>query len=289
MCELQNMAKLHQQELLSLLRKYSILACTLSFLLPFSMGAISGITVMKDFDRHKVMYEKVYFFRNMSGQPEALIFAVSSFVQVFSMLHCFVFPALVMTFLSLIYSTYASILKRRLLDVREKLLRDLTRQVLSETLDILTTARQIHGEIENSVSFLAFLAYVLTFVHILNLVCIYANDFLASMKILRCIYSINIFLWTLIWFVMLTLCGSKINSIARLLKSLAQDIVSVQGIGHRQKRNKELLYLLLLNDGSKFNLRFTGWSMFYVDKKLFLSTSGVLVTYGVLFAKGLRS
>ncbi|GFS34091.1 hypothetical protein TNIN_456571 [Trichonephila inaurata madagascariensis] len=50
------------------------------------------------------------------------------------------------------------------------------------------------------------------------------------------------------------------------------------------KKGEEQKDLNILSACSDIELRFTGWGMFVVDKTLFLTTTGVLVTYGVLFA-----
>ncbi|GIY59431.1 uncharacterized protein CEXT_444981 [Caerostris extrusa] len=279
----------HQHFPLPSVKKYAISACVLSFLLPVSTTVVTSIFVMTDVDGHRSMINKLYFTSNSTVSSEILFGIMSVGLQILTTVHFFIFPALTMTLLSFIYSSYIDILKHRLVSTRQNLFKNVTQRTISDALDFLTAARKIHGDIEESVSFIAFLAYALTFENILNLVCIFSNDFLASMVVLRALYSINNFLCTTIWFIVLTLCGSKANCIGFLLKSLSQDIITHQNIVSKQRGNKELLYLHLLKDCSKLNLRFTGFGMFLVDKKLFLSTSGVLLTYGVLFGRDLRA
>ncbi|GIY04493.1 uncharacterized protein CDAR_252901 [Caerostris darwini] len=286
--KLHDFSKFHQHFPLPSVKKYAISACVLSFLLPISTTVVTLIFVMTDVDGHRSMINKLYFTSNSTVSSEVLFGIMSVGLQILTAVHFFIFPALTMTLLSFIYSSYIDILKHRLVSTRQNLSKKVTQQTISEALDFLTAVRKIHGDIEDSVSFIAFLAYALTFENILNLVCIFSNDFLSSMVVLRALYTINNFLWTTVWFIVLTLCGSKTNCIGFLLKSLSQDIITHQNMDSKLRGNKELLYLHLLKDCSKLSLRFTGFGMFLVDKKLFLSTSGVLLTYGVLFGRDLR-
>ncbi|GFY70632.1 uncharacterized protein TNIN_266081 [Trichonephila inaurata madagascariensis] len=288
--KLQSFSKSQQCVLHSSERRYVTLGCVLSFLFPAVIVVISIAFLMTDTEAHKGIYEKFFHIRNISNLSKTLIGILSTLLQTLFTLHYFVFPALIMTLLSFVYSSYSNILKHRLLDVRQDLLTDMTQSALSETLKILSTARKIHSFVENSVSFIAFLCYVLIFENILNLVCVLTNNFIWSSKTIRLMHSINIFFWTTTWLMILTLCGSKIKRIKHFLKHLMQDIVPRQNHSHKPgNESKEMLYLLLLNECSKFNLQFTGWGMFLIDKKLFLSIASILVTYGVLFATELRS
>ncbi|GFR16738.1 uncharacterized protein TNCT_726551 [Trichonephila clavata] len=288
--KLQNFAKPQQRVLNSSERRYVTLGCVLSFLFPAVIVVISIAFLMTDTEAHKGIYEKFFHIRNMSNSSKTLYGILSTLLQTLFTLHYFVFPALIMTLLSFVYSSYSNILKLRLSDIRQDLLKDMTQSVLSETLKILATARKIHSFVENSVSFIAFLCYVLIFENILNLVCVLTNNFIWSSKTIRLMHSINIFFWTTTWLMILTLCGSKIKRIKHFLKHLMQDIVPRQNHSYKPGNgSKEMLYLLLLNECSKFNLQFTGWGMFLIDKKLFLSIASILVTYGVLFATELRN
>ncbi|GFS56931.1 uncharacterized protein NPIL_395631 [Nephila pilipes] len=89
------------------------------------------------------------------------------------------------------------------------------------------------------------------------------------------------------WFVVLTTCGSLGAETEAFFKNMIQEVIS-KNFGVKSKGHKELMYMNLLNSYSGWELRFTGWGIFEIDKKLFLTVSGVLVTYGVLFASELR-
>ncbi|GFT85821.1 uncharacterized protein NPIL_483381 [Nephila pilipes] len=282
--KLQSFAKPQQQVLHSSERRYVILGCVLSFLLPAIVVVVSISFLMTDTEAHRGIYEKFFHIRNMSNRSKTLYGVLSSCLQTLFTLHYFVFPALIMTLLSFVYSSYSNILKHRLSDVRQDLLRDMTESTLSETLKILATARKIHSFVEDSVSFIAFLCYVLIFENILNLVSLFTNNFLSFSKLIRLMHCVNIFFWTTTWLIILTLCGSKIKRIKHFLKHLMQDIVPRQNNKWKPNGSKEMLHLLLLNECTKFNLQFTGWGMFLIDKKLFLSICSILITYGVLFA-----
>ncbi|GFY59775.1 uncharacterized protein TNIN_405191 [Trichonephila inaurata madagascariensis] len=104
---------------------------------------------------------------------------------------------------------------------------------------------------------------------------------------MRDAYSISIFSWTAVWFVVLTMCGSQSSGPELFIKNMAQEVIS-ENFGMKYESQREMVYMNLLNSCSGYEVRFTGWGMFEVDKKLFLTVSSILVTYSVLFASELR-
>ncbi|GFQ90125.1 hypothetical protein TNCT_544891, partial [Trichonephila clavata] len=129
--------KPQQRVLNSSERRYVTLGCVLSFLFPAVIVVISIAFLMTDTEAHKGIYEKFFHIRNMSNSSKTLYGILSTLLQTLFTLHYFVFPALIMTLLSFVYSSYSNILKLRLSDIRQDLLKDMTQSVLSETLKIL--------------------------------------------------------------------------------------------------------------------------------------------------------
>ncbi|KAG8189096.1 hypothetical protein JTE90_028640 [Oedothorax gibbosus] len=149
-------------------------------------------------------------------------------------------------------------------------------------------ANRIHRDMEKSLSLTAFLTYVLTFGNILNIVCIFAVNFLSNMQTLRSLYTNSVFIWTISWFVFLTICGSRATELGYFLKNIVQEVATKSLRYPPVKSSRDLMYLQLFDACSKLNLNFTAWGMFRLNKRLLLTTSGVLVTYGILFASEIR-
>ncbi|GFW71658.1 uncharacterized protein TNCV_2548701 [Trichonephila clavipes] len=274
----------HRKHIQSSLRKYAILACGLCVFFPGSIAMTSTVMILRNVEKYRFTLE-------LAGQNSTSFNLVSIFVfighQIMFMVHFFMFPGLVMTLLSFVYLSYVKAFQRHLEAMRFRLLNHFSREEISKVLMLFTVGQKIRLDIEKSMSFIAFFAYVLTFGNILFLVCGYASDYLADEKNIREVYFISIFSWTLGWFVVLTTCGSQGVDSETFIKNMTQEVITknfeMKGEGH-----KRLIYMNLLNSCSGCEVRFTGWGMFEVDKKLFLTVLGVLVTYGVLFASELR-
>lgn len=278
-------ANLNQNDLPnSMAKKLAIFACGLCFVVPTVVSGAIIVIVLCYPDHHKDLN---YFVRNETSSHFVynIMFAV---IQTAYTIVFLVFPGLVMTLLSFMYLSYINAIKRRFLSEKKKLLSNFSQQAVSECLNVLMTAKKIHSEMEEALSLIAFLTYVLTFGNILNIVCVFATNFMSSMKTIRSVYTINVFIWTVSWFVVMTICGSRATGLGNFLKDVAQDIVARSLRDLRRKSSKDLIHLQLFGAFSKLDLCFTAWGMFRVNKRLLLTTSGLLVTYSVLFASELR-
>ncbi|GFR22253.1 uncharacterized protein TNCT_331661 [Trichonephila clavata] len=266
------------------LRNYAILACGLCVFIPGSIAMTSTVMILHNVEKYK-------FTLGLTGQNSTSFNLVSIFVfighQIMFMVHFFMFPGLVMTLLSFAYLSYVKTFQRHLEAMRFGLLNHFSKEEISKALMLLTVAQKIRSDVEKSMSFIAFIAYVLTFGNILFLVCGYASDYLADEKSVREVYFISIFSWTLGWFVVLTTCGSRGVETETFIKDMTQEVIS-KNFYMKCEGHKRLIYMNLLNSCSGCEVKFTGWGMFEVNKKLFLTVLGVLVTYGVLFASELR-
>lgn len=276
-------ASLSQNDLRnSMAKKLAILACGLCFVVPAVVSVSIIVIVLCYPDHHKDLN---YFVRNETHFVYNIMFVVT---QTAYSLVFLVFPGLVMTLLSFMYLSYINSVKRRFLSEKKKLLSNFSQQAVSECLTVLMTAKKIHSQMEDALSLIAFLTYVLTFGNILNIVCVFATNFMSSMKTLRSVHTINVFIWTVSWFVVMTVCGSRATGLGNFLKDVAEDIVARSLRDLRRKSSKDLIHLQLFDAFSKLDLCFTAWGMFRVNKRLLLTTSGLLVTYSVLFASELR-
>ncbi|GFS56923.1 uncharacterized protein NPIL_395601 [Nephila pilipes] len=266
--------------------KSALFACGLCLFTPVSIAVCSTAMIFSDVDKYR-------FILNLINKDSATSLNIVSILiffghQVMYMIHFFMFPGLMMTFLSFVYLTFVKTFLRHLEAIRFELLHKFSREAISKALMVFTVARKIRSDIEKSVSFITFVAYVLTFGNILHLVCACASDYLSDEESMRDAYSISIFSWTVVWFIVLTMCGSQVAGIEVFSKNMGQEVISMN-FESKTEGNKKLIYLTLLNSCSGYKMRFTGWGMFEVDKKLFLTISGVLVTYGVLFTSELRN
>ncbi|GFW07544.1 uncharacterized protein TNCV_3916771 [Trichonephila clavipes] len=163
--------------------------------------------------------------------------------------------------------------------MRCKLLRNLSRKDISNALIIFAIAKNIHQYIENAMSFICFLAYVLTFGKIIQAISLIVTDYMSDEESIKIMHWYIIPIWTMTWFVVLTMCGTQAKESDAFIKSMNQKVATK----NFAKTREEAKVLNILSACSDIELRFTGWGMFVVDKKLFLTTTGVLVTYGVLF------
>lgn len=267
------------------LRKCALFTCSVSVAFPFIILATVLPFVLSDFEQHS---GTSYLSRTMLHSSRTLFQLAFTALQVVYTIHAFVFPALVMTLLGFIYKSFVDVFRRHITEIRMDLQKDLSRETVSRSLKILETAQRMHCQVEEAISFTIVLAYALAFGNVLNLVGVISSDYMSSIKVVRDVYFLCIFLWTTTWFVLLTLCGSRVFRASHFLKSIALEIIPKNLIDARFIGNKELIYVQLFNTCSKLELHFTAWGMFQVDKKLLLTTSGVMVTYGVLIATELK-
>ncbi|GFW07520.1 uncharacterized protein TNCV_3916531 [Trichonephila clavipes] len=144
-------------------------------------------------------------------------------------------------------------------------------------------AKKIHRDIEKAVSFISFLVYVLIFGRIMQAVSAIISKYMPGDASVQIMHSYFILTSTVMWFVLLTMCGVQTKKIETFIKNMNQEVMTKYFI-MLGEGNSNLESVNLLNSCSDIELRFTGWGMFVVDKKLFLTIMGVLVTYGVLFA-----
>ncbi|GFT64933.1 uncharacterized protein NPIL_25171 [Nephila pilipes] len=191
-----------------------------------------------------------------------------------------------LSFISFVYLFYVKTFELHLSEIRLTLLEEFSKKNIFRAIIILKKAKNVYHAIETAVSFSAFLAYVLTFTNILYLVCGFISDYLAEDKNTQNGYSLIIFLWTVSWFILLTVCGSQATGIECFIKNMIQEVIS-SNFDKNPEKYKEFEYLNLMNSCSKFKLQFTGWGMFVVDKRLFLTITGIVVTYGALLASTL--
>ncbi|GFS56926.1 uncharacterized protein NPIL_395611 [Nephila pilipes] len=267
------------------LRKFAILACGLCIVVPLSIVVGSSVWILGNIERHPIVLQVI----SQNSTNKSKVLPALAFIghQIVYLIHFFMFPGLVMTLLSFVYLSYVRTFRRHLEAIRFELLHNFSREEISKALTVFTVARKIHLDIEKTMSFITLVAYVLVFGNIIHLVCILASNYLSGEESMRDVYSISIFSWTTVGFILLTLCGSQGAEAEVFIKNMIQEVIS-KNFGMKYESQKEMIYMNLLNSCSVYEVRFTGWGMFEVDKKLFLTVSGVLVTYGVLFASELR-
>ncbi|GFW06099.1 uncharacterized protein TNCV_4478911 [Trichonephila clavipes] len=188
-----------------------------------------------------------------------------------------------MILISFTYLYFVKTFYKQLKSIQFRLLQDFSRQEVSRALVAFTVAKKIHQDIEKKLSFKTFLAYVMAFGNILQVVCAFITDFMSEEKTMQNLFSFAIFFWTIGGFVLLTICGTQVAKIEVIVKDIRQEVIS-KNFGKKPEVQNDLACLNLYDACSSLELRFTAGGMFEVDKKLFLTISGVLVTYGVLFA-----
>ncbi|GFS56934.1 uncharacterized protein NPIL_395641 [Nephila pilipes] len=267
------------RQIRSSLWKYAVFACGLCFFFPMSVAASSTALILNNIDK----YDFVMVSHNSTTASFILFTIILTGHQVMYMINFYVFPGLVMTLICFVYVSYVSTFQKHLDAMRIGLLKRFSGGEMSRALAVFTQARKVHQDIEKSVSFVTFLAYVIIFGNTLHLVCASVSNYLSQEGSMRDAYSITIFSWTALWLIVLTMCGSRVTGTEVFIKNMSQEISSVKPEGPQR-----LMCLNFFNSCSGFNMRFSGWKMFNVDKKLILTISGVLVTYGVLLASELR-
>ncbi|GFU39356.1 uncharacterized protein NPIL_561501 [Nephila pilipes] len=221
--------------------------------------------------------------QNSTSNSKVLFAIIMTGHQFIFSIHFLVFPGMVMILISFTYLFFVKTFQRQLEVTRFRLLQKFSSQVVSKTWNVFTVAKSLHQDIESTVSFISFLAYVLTFGNILNVVSIIITKFLSGEENMQHAYSYTIFSWTVLWFVLLTVSGAKATKIETFIKNMRQQVIS-KNFGKNPAIHNELACLNLFNACSDCEFQFTGWGMFEVNKKLFFTISGILITYGMLFA-----
>ncbi|GFW06103.1 uncharacterized protein TNCV_4478951 [Trichonephila clavipes] len=263
------------------LQKKAILTSGFCVLFPIIMFLASTVPALIDIDR---TMSTVNLMVQNSTSNYKVIFAITLIGNQFIFsIHFLVFPGMVMILLSFTYLYFFKAFHQQLEAVRFRLLHNFSSQEVSKTWNVLTVAKSVHQDIEVSFSFTTFLAYILTFGNILNVVSVIVTKFLSDEGSMQHAYSYTILSWTVLWFVVLTVSGTKLAKIESFIKNLMQEVIS-KNLGKKPEGRNELACLNFFNAGFDCEFQFTGWGMFKVDKKLFLTISGILITYGMLFA-----
>ncbi|GFR02194.1 uncharacterized protein TNCT_410931 [Trichonephila clavata] len=259
------------------LRKYAILACAVCLLFPLALviGCVSFALLKMD---KYISSVKLINQNSSNSRVEYALFITGH--TVLYMNHTLIFPGLVTVLLSFTYLSFIKTFQTHLDEMRCKLLRNLSRREISRALIVFTIAKEIHQDIEKAMSFVSFLVYVLSFGKIISVISIIVTDILPNEESMKIMHSYFIPIWTMMWFILLTMCGTQAKKSEAFIKNMNQEVATKNFV----KKGEEQKDLNILNSCSKIELRFTGWGMFVVDKTLFLSTAGVLVTYGVLYA-----
>ncbi|KAG8189097.1 hypothetical protein JTE90_028640 [Oedothorax gibbosus] len=268
----------------SIYRNYALFACSVSFVIPLIVAISATVVVLGNSTEHK----DITLIGDETGYSYNIYMIGFVTTQILYTVNFLVFPGLVMTFLSFMYLSYIDAVKRHFEAELLNILRNFSHEAISKCLNIFMVANRIHRDMEKSLSLTAFLTYVLTFGNILNIVCIFAVNFLSNMQTLRSLYTNSVFIWTISWFVFLTICGSRATELGYFLKNIVQEVATKSLRYPPVKSSRDLMYLQLFDACSKLNLNFTAWGMFRLNKRLLLTTSGVLVTYGILFASEIR-
>ncbi|GFT92145.1 uncharacterized protein NPIL_267151 [Nephila pilipes] len=266
-----------QNSIRKFLRNYSALACCCCFLFPLVLIIGTTTEILLNTDR--------YFSgdRISTCSPKMYCVIFIAFHSFIYLMHFLAFPGLVMTLLTIIYLSFVKTFRQHLGSMRYRLLESFSREEISKALAVFALAKKIHRGIERSVQLFSFLSYVLIFSNFLQLISSIVTSYMSDKIFIQIMYTYITLGWTILWFISLTMCGSQIGKIEIFIKNMSQDIIA-KNFGDEEEEHKKLVYINLFNTCADINLRFTGWEMFVVDKKLLLTITGILVTYGVLFA-----
>lgn len=263
-----------------MLRKKVIVACVLCFAAP-SLLSLAIIVYFFQDRTLQLQAAQQYFFNRTTPEDQATLMVIISVSQTFYTLHLFIFPGLTLNLLMFLYLKYAQVFKSILSKIRTSLEDGVTTPHGAKVLSLLTTGTRNYCKIEDAISVITFLAYVLTFVNFIGLIPLLSSGYFSEFETIKNIMSLYIFGWTTFWFCVVTLCGSKTCRIGDDVRGLTRDLLHDFTCADSNQK-KDLLRLLLFCECIKFDLCFTGWGMFRVDRKLILTTVGVIVTYGML-------
>lgn len=261
------------------LRKYVIASCAFCFICPLVMVVSITILFYKDMNIQKEIMQQ-YFSNQTIPESRPVLRGLIIVNNILYSLHFFVFPGLTLNLLIFLYLKYVQTFREMFVMLRGTLNQNISQCM--NFLTVLTNATEIYHEIENAVSFVTFLAYVMTFINFISLIPLLSSEFVSGFEDIKDTMSVYIFLWTTLWFFAVTWCGAKMSEMRDDVRHFIQDVI-VNFVLECFQQNKDLLMLLLFVECAKCDLCFSGWQMFNVDRKLILTTVGVIVTYGVLF------
>ncbi|GFX13914.1 uncharacterized protein TNCV_3422251 [Trichonephila clavipes] len=263
------------------LQKYAVLACCWCFLFPITIIIITTAEIFSNTDKYPTVYLSLG--QNSTWDQKLRFFIYIAGHSTVYMMHFLAFPGLMIILLSFIYLSFMKTFQKHLEAVRIRLLERFSKEEISKALVIFTVGKKIHLDIDKSVQLFSFLAYVLIFSNILQMISGIVTSFMSDKGMIQLMYTYVTLGVTIIWFVALTLCGTQVGKTELFVRNLSQDVIT-KNFGVEADGLKKLVYMNLFNACANFELKFTGCGMFVVDKKLFLTVTGIMVTYGVLFA-----
>ncbi|GFS60584.1 uncharacterized protein NPIL_116711 [Nephila pilipes] len=262
------------------IRKYVALTCGLCFLFPIAMiihCIIETVSNPQEYFR--------YLGVSCDQKILCIIYIIATIIAyVFSYI---VFPGLLVALLSFTYLLFSKTFEQHLDELRLRLLENFSKKEISRALLVFKAAKKTHLRIEKAVSLLTFLTYALTFGNIFQVMSTFVTGFATDTGILQTTYSYITFIWSVVWFLALTMCGTDIRKTEFSTKNMAQDVITKNLVKNLDGQS-ELEYMNLFNTCSDLDLRFTGWGMFVLDKKMILTITGIMVTYGALFVTEVR-
>ncbi|GFY62937.1 hypothetical protein TNIN_335741 [Trichonephila inaurata madagascariensis] len=106
--------------------------------------------------------------------------------------------------------------------MRCKLLRNLSRKDNSNALIVFAIAKNIHQYIENAITFVSFLAYVLTSGKIIQAISLIVTDYMSDEESIKIMHWYIVPIWTVTWFVVLTMCGTQAKKNESCIKTMSQ-------------------------------------------------------------------
>lgn len=264
------------------LRKYVTASCLICFGIPCVMFTNMVILLYQD-DSLQVQVLERYFAENLLPRNKMLLLAFLIASHIFTTLHHFIFPALTLNLLIFLYLKYVQTFRESLLALRKSPRNEISSHTM-RFLSVLMDATNIYHEIEDAISFITFLGYVMTFINFIGLIPLLSSGYFSEFEAVKNTIMVYVFLWSFFWFTVVTWCGSKMSELRDDVKRLTQHVI-LHNVDGNAKQNKDLYMLLLMSECASFDLCFTGWEMFRLDRKLILTTIGVIVTYGVLLFK----
>ncbi|GFS60595.1 uncharacterized protein NPIL_116751 [Nephila pilipes] len=283
---LRALSKLHilsngQQNLnRSSLQKYAFLACGLCFLFPLAMGIGTVTWALVNMNKH-LSSKKLIIHSSSKLEIYQIVFITGNTIMYMN--HFLIFPGLVMTLLSFMYLSFSNTIQNILEEMRLRLLENFSKKEVSRDLVVFAVAKNIHLDIENAMSFTSFLSCVLTFGKFLQVISSDETNLMSNEEGLKIVHYYVILGWTVMWFIILTMCGTQAEESEAFIKNMNQEVRTKNFVKEGEGQNG-LEYGNLLSACSDIHLRFTAWGMFDVNKKLCLTITGVLVSFGVLFA-----
>lgn len=262
------------------LKKYAVKSCFICFGVPLIMSINILILTFNDVNVENELLHQ-YFLNQTITDNVVVLIGIVSVGQVLYFLHCIVFPSLALNLLIFLYLKYVTSTRKCLSKIQNKLQTGFTTESM-KFLPVLKDIAQMHYSVENATSLIAFVSYIMTFVNFVSLIPLLSTGFMSEFEIIKYTISVYLFVWTTFWFAVVTFCGSETTRIRKDMQAFVENVI-FNCTSKACMQNRESLTVLLITECTYFDLPFTGWEMFQVDKKLILNTVGVIVTYGVLF------